>query len=256
MPLRGKTVLITRPPDADTSFDRLLEARSARIVHLPAIQIVDPDSWEDCDRTIINLRGYDGVFFTSRNGVRKFLQRIDTLNPAVRSILANRRVYAVGEKTETALEEAGIPVAMTPEVFSGEELAKLFSEEAVEGKRFLFPQSNIGKDTLSKALRSLDAVVDEVIVYKTVSPKQTELEEVRNGLVNGTIDVVTFFSPSAVRNFLQMMGTKCLERTAVAVIGPTTAAAAKSLGIEVHIVSKQATAESLVETLEEQIEPR
>ncbi len=255
MPLRGKTVLITRPADADASFDRLLEARGAHIAHLPAIQIVDPDSWDDCDRTIINLRGYDGVFFTSRNGVRKFLQRIDALNPAVRSILANRRVYAVGEKTETALEEAGIPVAMTPEVFSGEELAKLFSGEAVEGKRFLFPQSNIGKDILPNALRSLDAVVDEVIVYKTVSPKQAELDGIRNALVNGAIDVVTFFSPSAVRNFLQMMGTKCLERTAVAVIGPTTAAAAKNLGIKIDIISKQATAESLVDALEDRIEP-
>ncbi|MEX0735925.1 MAG: uroporphyrinogen-III synthase [Bacteroidota bacterium] len=253
MSLQGKTVLITRAAESDDSFGRLLEARGATILHLPTIKIVDPDSWDDCDRAIITLREYDGVFFTSKNGVLKFLQRIEAVNAPAKSVLSNRPVYAVGEKTEEALENAGFPVTMTPEVFSGEDLAALFSREEVQGKRLLFPRSNIGKEILPKALRSLGAVVDEVTAYKTVSPEKTDLDGVRHALVIGKVDIVTFFSPSAVRNFLQMMGSKCLEHTLVAVIGPTTAAAATGLGIEVRIVSKQSTAESLVETLAEQI---
>ncbi|MGH2568833.1 MAG: uroporphyrinogen-III synthase, partial [Bacteroidota bacterium] len=89
-------------------------------------------------------------------------------------------------------------------------------------------------------------------VYNTVSPRQQDLDIVRNALLNRQIDVVTFFSPSAVRNFLQIMGTKSLEQTLIAVIGPSTASAAESLGIPVDIVAKQATAESLVETIAEQ----
>lgn len=251
MPLPGKTVLITRAAEADDTLGRLLQERGATILRFPTILIVDPDSWDECDRAIINLRGYDGIFFTSRNAVTKFLGRLDAMNPAAKSILVNRPVYAVGEKTGIALEEAGIPVALTPEISSGQELAAMFSGGSAAGKKFLFPRSSIARDILPNALRSLDAVVDEVVVYQTISPSQQNLETIRRALMQGEVDIVTFFSPSAVRNYLQMMGSKSLERTLVAVIGPTTAAAAAELGLEVSVVAQHATAESLVKTLEE-----
>ncbi|MBI3586003.1 MAG: uroporphyrinogen-III synthase [Ignavibacteriales bacterium] len=249
--LEGKTVVVTRAADSNASLVRLLEQQGATVIAFPTIEIVDPDSWDECDNAIINLRNYDGVFFTSKNAVEKFLQRIAAIHSEAKNILASRRIFAVGEKTEAVLEEAGIPVAMTPEIYSAEDLVSALSQEEIGGKRFLFPKSSIGKDILPNALRSLDAVIDEVAVYKTVSPKQTDLDAIRNALAAQKVDVVTFFSPSSVRNFIQIMGTKCLDTTAIAVIGPSTAKAATDLGLSVSIIAKAATAESLVETIEE-----
>jgi uroporphyrinogen-III synthase len=48
-----------------------------------------------------------------------------------------------------------------------------------------------------------------------------------------------------------MMGSRSLGQTRVAVIGPSTQNAAQSMGLSVDIVAKQATAESLVETIAE-----
>lgn len=250
-PLEGKTVLVTRPASSAGEFIALLEAAGARVIHLPTVEISDPDSWEECDRAIINLRQYDGVFFTSKNAVEKFVGRVNALSGEAFVLLTRRAIYAVGEKTEEALEELGIPVTAAPEIYSAEELGTLFTREQVEGRRFLFPKSKIARDILPNALRELNAVVDEVVVYKTVAPQQWDLDSVRNALVNGSVDVVTFFSPSSVRNFVQMMGHRCVVHVPIAVLGPTTESAARTLGLDIAIVAPQATGKSLVESLED-----
>jgi uroporphyrinogen III methyltransferase/synthase len=247
--LAGKSVLVTRAADASDQMVALLESRGARAVILPTISIVDPDSWDDVDSAIARLDEYDGVFFTSKNAVERFLRRVEHFFGSRPSRMSQLEIYAVGEKTEEALEQAGVRVTFTPDVFSAEALAESMADREIHGKRYLFPRSNIGSDVLPTFLRERGATVDEIIVYKNVPPQQQELDAVRNALLHAEIDVVTFFSPSAVRNFLQMMGSKSLARTRVAVIGPSTQRAAESAGLSVDIVARHATAESLVETI-------
>ena len=240
--IEGKSILLTRSAESNEQVARLFESHGARAVVLPTIEFADPDSWDAVDHAIINMRKYDGVFFTSRNAVEKFLKRIDAVNGEAKTDLQRQEIFAVGEKTEEALEEAGISVAGTPEVFSAEALAESFAGQDLSGKCFLFPRSNIGKDIIPTYLREMNAEVDEVVVYKNVPPKQQDLDTVRNAFLKKEIDVVTFFSPSAVRNFIQMMGTKCLQEARIAVIGPSTAGTVESLGLTVDIIAKQATA--------------
>ena len=58
-------------------------------------------------------------------------------------------------------------------------------------------------------------------------------------LLEGRIDVATFTSPSAIRNFAKIYGADqvadLLKNTVVATIGPVTADAARQLGIPVTI---------------------
>jgi len=66
---------------------------------------------------------------------------------------------------------------------------------------------------------------------------------------SGNVDAVTFFSPSAVKSFIEALTVLPLCQTTVAVIGPTTAEAVRSAGAEAHVVSESATAKSLAEAL-------
>ena len=254
--LLNKTILLTRTKESNLAVAQLFRQRGARVLSFPTIEVADPDSWESCDRAIGDLQSYDGVLFTSKNSVERLLRRIESIKPEAKRVLADRQIYAVGEKTERTLENAGLPVAMTPDVSSAEDLASLFEAEEVAGRRFLFPRSDIGRDILPNALRSLGGIVDDIVVYKTVPPRQGDLEDIRGLFLEGGIDIVTFFSPSSARNFVQMMGVKCIEGALVAVIGPQTAEAIREIGIEARIIAGHATAESLVDTIEEFLDAR
>ena len=67
------------------------------------------------------------------------------------------------------------------------------------------------------------------------------------------IDVVTFTSPSAVRNFAEIYGKEqtidLLKNTVVAAIGPVTAEAAHQLGIEVTVQPTVSTIPALVDAI-------
>jgi len=229
----------------------MLESRGASVVCLPTIEIVDPDSWSECDAKIWNLAEYDSVCFTSKNTVEKFVHRIRLIRPQALNTLATRNLYAVGEKTKSTLEATGFSVQPIPQKHSAENLAQSFYGQNISGRRFLFPKSNIACDIIPKELRSLGAVVDEIVIYKTVIPESENLEHIRSFLKDGKIDIITFFSPSSVRNFVEMMSVETIERISIAVIGPTTAEAAKEIGLEVTIVAKQQTSESLVQGIVE-----
>jgi uroporphyrinogen-III synthase len=72
-------------------------------------------------------------------------------------------------------------------------------------------------------------------------------------LLDGRIDVVTFTSPSAVRNFSAIYGAEqtidLLKNTVVAAIGPVTADAATSVGLNVTVIPAVSTIPALVDAI-------
>ena len=251
MILSGKTILITRSKKSTDEIRVILESRGASVVCLPTIEIVDPDSWDECDTKIWKLAEYDSICLTSKNAVEKFVQRIRLIRPQALNTLATRNLYAVGEKTKSTLEANGFSVHPIPQKHSAENLAQSFYGQNISGKHFLFPKSNIARDVIPKELRSLGAIVDEIVTYKTVIPELENLEHIRTLLTNGKIDIITFFSPSSVRNFVEMIGVDTMQHVLIAAIGQITAEAATEVGLEVNIVAKQQTAESLVQGIVE-----
>jgi uroporphyrinogen III methyltransferase/synthase len=231
----------------------MLESLGASVVCLPTIEIVDPDSWDDCDAAIWKLAEYDSVCFTSKNAVEKLIQRVRLIRPQALNTLATRNLYAVGEKTKSILEASGFSVQAIPRKHSAENLAHSFYGQNVSGRYFLFPKSNLASEVLPTELRSLGALVDELVIYKTVIPDVGNLEQIRTFFKDGKIDIITFFSPSSVHNFIEMLGAEILQSVLVAVIGPTTEEAAKEAGLEVPIVARRQTADGVVQSIVEHL---
>ena len=95
----------------------------------------------------------------------------------------------------------------------------------------------------------------EVIAYRTVlqeGPRANE-PDIYGMLLDGRIDVVTFTSASAVRNFLKVYGSDqavdLLNTTIVATIGPVTAETATQLGIRVEIQPTTYTIPAFVDAI-------
>jgi uroporphyrinogen III methyltransferase/synthase len=252
--LRGKTILITRQLEQSSDFVAEVERRGGRAIVIPMIRIAEPDSWEECDRAFDQVTSYDAVVFTSVNGVQKLLHRCEARGVALHA-LRSAEIYAVGRKTQLAIERAGLAVRFVPEIYSGESLAKHFESRDFSGKRVLLLRGDRGRRELETVLAHLGASVHAVVVYKNIQPDLKNGDTLWNCLENGDIDVVTFASPSAAANFSIVVPAEKLsslsKRVLVGVIGPTTREAVIRYGYHADIVAQEATVDGLIDAIVE-----
>ncbi len=240
-PLFGKRVLVTRPREQAAELCDALAALGAEAIEAPMIRIVPPEDPEPLREAVARAGDFDWIVFTSGNAVQAFLAALLAGDQDVRA-LKGPRLCTVGTATAEKLTTFGIKVDLIPSEFRAEALVQaLVARGSLQGARVLFPRGDIARDVVSEGLRRAGAEVTEVIAYRTlIEDAQREGEpDIYGMLLERTIDVVTFTSGSAVRNFAKIYGEEqvadLLRNTEVAVIGPVTAQAAQQLGIRVSI---------------------
>lgn len=253
MSLTNKTILITRSEDQADEFIELIESRGGKAILFPTIKIADSDDWQECDQALENLNSFDGIIFTSRNAVEHFLQRLSYTKSALNA-LSSKLIFAVGEKTKSAIEKHNLKCFSVPETYTAENLAETIKTIGVQNKKFLFPRGNLGRDVIIEKLAEYGAEVKLVVVYKTEKAIPENLHLLEKELSAGNIDVVTFTSPSTVRNFFSLFSEEAkkgfIGKTIFAVIGEVTADALRRFGIEPVVIAKPSTIEGLVEGME------
>ena len=125
----------------------------------------------------------------------------------------------------------------------------------VKGLKVLLPHADIGRELLADELRKQGADVTEVVAYRTIAvePEREGEPDIYRMLLERRIDVVTFTSASAVRNFVRVLGAEpaadLLRTTAVASIGPVTAEAASFANIQTTIMPSSYTIPALVDAI-------
>jgi uroporphyrinogen III methyltransferase/synthase len=250
--LSGRTVVVTRAPEQAGELSRLLRERGAVPVEIPTIEIVPPASWEEADRAIDRLPGYDWVVLTSANGVKWFLGRVKERRGDL-ACLRGVKICAVGPKTRELLTREGLTVDFVPTKYRAEALVEEAGEEAWRGKRILLPRAAEGRDVIPEAMKGFGAQLDLVTVYRTV-PSPAGREKARALLQEGKADAITFTSGSTVTNFASLFEPgelpALLGPVAVVSIGPVTTEAAHAAGLRVDATADGATLPALVDALE------
>jgi len=240
-PLAGWRVLVTRPRDQSASLADELRSAGGEPIIYPTIQLEPPPTWAPLDRALQSTdRGYAWVIFTSASAVRLTCARAEEIGALER--LKALPVAAVGTETARAATEAGLRVAVTPG--GGEQRAAGLADAlgALEpGTRLLFPQTIGGREHLRDVLTARGCIVDVVPVSRTSA--LADLPALP------PFDAVVFANPSALRAFVDRWGSTPLARAVVAVIGPTTAAAAGELGVRVDVMPAVPSMTALVEGL-------
>ncbi len=209
------------------------------------IDIQPPASWEECDAALYSLYMYDGLIFTSANGVDFFLKRLTERNISLEEC-RKKSIIVVGEKTKKVCEENGLAVTIMPEKFSSHDLLKALRQVDLRDRVFLYPKGNLAKEYLAGNLKTLGAKVDTIDVYLTVKPQPEEVQHSKMQILSGEINAITFTSPSTVVNFLSLFSPQELERLKenqlVVVIGPVTEHAARGAGFtNIHCASPSTT---------------
>lgn len=247
-PLAGLRVVVTRPRNQAESLVAGLERLGAEVVAAPLIRIVDPVDPEPLRRAVADVGDFDWIIFTSANGVRQFWEFLrrgegrSQLPPTV-------SICTVGPSTAAAAEAEGAHVDLVPDEYVAESAVQALKDVGVPaGTKVLVPQADLARRVLAKGLKEIGLDVVEVTAYRTV-PDEGGIGLLRRLFESGHIDLITFTSGSAVRNFAQFVSSD-LSAMEVASIGPITSAAMAELGWRVTIEAKEHTAEGLLQAIE------
>ncbi len=244
LPLAGVSVVITRARDQAGELAAKLEALGAEVVEFPTIEIKPADDYRALDAALANLKSYDWLIFTSANGVKFFMERLDLRG---RDLLAFQgSVCAIGPATRKAVENRGLHVTLVPEEYVAESMVAAFEGYELAGKRVLLPRAAVARDLVPTELSKRGAQVDVVEAYRTGVPIDlgARVREVFFG--ERKPDWITFTSSSTVTNFVHAAGAQTLEDVKVASIGPVTSNTARKYGLEVAVEAFPYTIEGLV----------
>jgi len=259
-PLFGKRILVTRPREHALEFIERLEEMGADAIEAPMIRIVPPDDYGPLDDACARIGEFDWVVFASANAVDVFIARL-LAGPHDLRALKGVRLCVVGAATAERLARHGLKVDLTPAEYRAEAVVRAMSETGnLQGVRVLLPRADIGRELVAEGLRSHGAVVTEATAYRTVAVEAEREGEpdVYRMLLERRIDVVTFTSASAVRNFVRVLGaepaTDLLHTTVVASIGPVTAETAAQFNIKTTIMPETYTIPALVQAIVEYFE--
>jgi len=244
LPLFGRRIVVTRAREQAGTLSAKLRALGAEAIEFPTIEIQPAADYGPLDRAVADLASYDWLIFTSANGVRFFLDRLDRSSTDLRALRA--RICAIGPATRAAIEGLHLRVDLMGAEYVAEGLLAAFAAHDLAGRRILLPRAAVARDLVPVELARRGAQVDVVEAYRTGVPSAAFDPAWRP-------DWITFTSSSTVQNFVAMAGADAIKGVRVASIGPVTSATARKLGIDVAVEAAVFTVDGLVEAILETV---
>jgi len=250
MPISGKTIVITRDVKQAKPFAEQLKNLGANVLLFPTIKISPPDDPDQIRKTLTDLSAFEWIIFTSSNAVRYFFKFINEKQ----STLLKIKIACVGNKTSKALEGFDIAPTVIPDIYTSHELLDAILKHNIKGKRILLPVSNLAGNELQEGLQTHGALVERLVIYKNVPITNSKKELIFEKIDKHEIDCITFFSPSAIIIFTDLMGEKGISlintrKIKIAVIGSTTELAARENNLNPEIIPDRSDERSFVDEL-------
>jgi uroporphyrinogen-III synthase len=253
--MRRAVVAVTREGGPDDPLGAALAGMGAEVVWLPTTATLPPLDAAPLDAATSSLASFDWLVFTSGRAVEGLCGR-PRFAAAWREAGESRpRVAAIGEATAAALSDRGMTVDLVPPEARGSALAAALLDHAgsLEGRRVLWPRSDIARRELPDALVRAGATVVEPVAYRTVTASPPGLEAFRARLEAGEVHAICFLAPSAAEGLAAALPSRDLVslqgRCLVASLGPTTSRALERLGAPPDVEPTRHRADALAEAL-------
>lgn len=250
-PLFGQRIVVTRPAGEAQASAATLEAMGAEVLLAPTVEIRPITETGPMDAAIGQLEQFDWLVFTSANGVRFFLRRIEELGGDLRA-LGRVRLAAIGPTTAEALARYHLRADLVPDSFRSEALAAALGDQA-SGARILLARADRGRTVLRDELEHL-ADVTQVAVYHNADAR-TLPEAVVERIAEGSVDWITLTSSAIAARLHALLPEAARNRVGrdvrLASLSPVTSQTARDLGWEVAVEAEEYTWEGLVRSLVE-----
>ncbi|MDX8359403.1 uroporphyrinogen-III synthase [Cytobacillus sp. IB215316] len=249
LPLHNKRIVVTRGKQQAKGFAEKIVELGGIPVEIPLISII-PANYTHENKMVVNkLHEYQWLIFSSANGVHFFFQQFQE---QLDCNVLFPKIAVVGKRTLEALQQYGHEASVVPKQFVQESLLEALYPYLNSRNRILNVRGNLSRDTIKSQLINSGYDVTDLVVYQTIENSESKHKLYRM-LTNGDIDVITFASSSAVKNFVSLLSGHSIAHyirgCIVACIGPITKETATNLGITVHICPKEYTLDSMLQEL-------
>jgi uroporphyrinogen III methyltransferase/synthase len=253
LPLFGQRIVLTRPAEESSRAVPALESLGAEVLLAPTVLVRPISDPAPLDAAIERLAQYQWLVFTSANGVRFFLERLQQRGADLRS-LGHLKLAAIGPVTAQALARFHLRADVVPHSYRSEALADALGELA-RGSRILLARANRGRTVLREDLQQL-ADVDQVAVYENADA-QSLPDLVVERILDGTVNWITLTSSAITARLHALLPESARRRVGheirLASLSPVTSATAAQFGWNVSVEASVYTWEGLLEALLKQI---
>jgi uroporphyrinogen III methyltransferase/synthase len=224
-PLLGRGVVVTRAREQASGLVRTLGDMGACCLQFPTIRISPLEDYEAVDRAVRGLSRYDGVVFTSVNGVKHFFDRLRRQGLDSRAF-GGCRLAAIGPATADELRGHGLEPDFVPRRYVAEEVVQGIINHGEFGERILIPRAETAREVLPQELERAGFEVNVLPVYRT-ELAHNDTQELLEAMSRGEVHYVSFTSSSTVHNFFQLVEPQQLrpfteKGLRLACIGPVT----------------------------------
>lgn len=252
LPLKGKTVLITRAQTKQNHLSRELEKLGARVISFPVIKYT-PIKPKNAGKILNKVSEYNYLIFTSSTAIDYSVCLLQKLNLDIRA-LAGPNICAIGPGTKSSLEKLNLKTAVMPKKFIQEGLLEALKNKNIRGKKILVIRAQGARDALVNGLKTLGAKIDVLNIYKTVldAPAKELYLETLDAFNNKEITHLVFMSSSQVKNFCEIFKNAAktpLHRVKCVCIGPETAKTARLFGFKRVAVAKEYSLHGIMKTV-------
>ena len=247
LPLFGRRIVVTRPSDESDKSAASLEALGAEVLPAPTVEILPVEDFAPLDDAIGRLASFDWLVFTSANGVRHFLDRLDSLGRDLRA-LGHIRLAAIGPATAEALAAYRLRADLVPDSYRSEALAAALAG-VVAGRRVLLARADRGRAILQDELGRI-AEVEQVAAYRNADAEALP-PAVLARIEEGSVDWITLTSSAIAARLAALLPAAARDRIArgqirLATISPVTSEAVARLAWPVAAEAREYTWDGVV----------
>ena len=188
-PLRGLSVLVTRPKAQAQSLLEQINQLGGRAILLPLLDIRAVEHPALLHQQLAHLGDFNLAIFISPNAVQYGMEAIATAHAAL-----PKKVAAIGASSAQRLRELGVQNVLVPTLQSDSEALLALPELSdIQGQRVMILRGDGGRELLGDTLKARGAYVEYASCYQRSSAVVTLADVLRD-----MPDVITVTSSEAL----------------------------------------------------------
>ena len=240
-----KKILVSQPKPSLVSspYFELQKKRKIKIDFIPFIH-VQGASLKEIRLQKVDLSKFSSIILTSRYAVDHFFRIAEGMNVTVPT---DMKYFCISEQTANYLQK--YIVIRKRKIFTGQrtiaELLDVMKEtmEKFPDEKYLFPCSNITRDTISEFLKENKCTYSEAIIYNTVPSDLKRLKKV-------FYDILVFYTPYGIDSLVKNFPDFEQNNTRIAGFGVNTAKAIKENKLKLDIKAPMKDVPSMTRAIE------